>query len=177
MQRSLGSEQPRKHLPRALCAGLALDGRDAGCLGRLERAALEVCDLHGRIACVGLRIGQLAAHLLEQRRRRLAPEPEPLGRASQPVEHLHRLLALAGRIGELLLGPTPLGEHRLEPLLRGAPRERRRGLALVRLGEPLVERREVELGDARTQLRDLAAQLLGTLGGGRLQRERTETLA
>ena len=177
VQRALGREQPREHLPRALGARLALDRRDAGGLGRLERAALELGDLDGRIAGVGLGIGELGAHLLEQRRRRLAPEPEPLGRAPQPVEHLHRLLALAGRVGELLLGAAALGEHRLEPLLRGAPRERRRGLALARLGEPLVERREVELGDARAQLRDLAAQLLGALGGGRLQRERPQPLA
>ncbi len=115
--------------------------------------------------------------MLEQRRRRLAPKPEPLDCAPQPVEHLHRLLALAGRVGELLLGSSTLGQHRLEPLLGGSPRQRRCRLALVRLGKPFVERGQVELGDARTQLRDLAAQLLGALGCRRLQRERPQTLA
>src|SRR5207245_7564017 len=46
-----------------------------------------------------------------------------------------------------------------------------------RLGEPLVERRQVELGDARAELCDLAAQLLGALGCRSLQRERPQTLA
>ena len=47
---------------------------------------------------------------------------------------------------------------------------------LRRFAEPVVERREIELGDARAQLRELAAQLLGALGGRRLQRERTQPL-
>src|SRR5581483_11442556 len=42
---------------------------------------------------------------------------------------------------------------------------------------PLVERCEVELGDARARDRDLAAQLLGALRRRRLQRQRTQPLA
>src|SRR5581483_3265739 len=42
--------------------------------------------------------------------------------------------------------------------------------------EPLVERREIDLGDARAQLGELAAQLLGALRRRSLQRERTQAL-
>ena len=60
---------------------------------------------------------ELVAQPLQPCARGLTPQLEPLGRAAEPVEHLHRLLALAGRVGELLLGAAALGEHRLEPLL------------------------------------------------------------
>ena len=121
-ERSLGGEQPRERLPGALGARLALDGRDARRLGRVERRRSSSATSTRRIAGVGLGVGELGAHLLEQRRRRLAPQAEPLGRAAQPVEHLHRLLALAGRVGELLLGAAALGEHapRASPRRRGA---------------------------------------------------------
>src|SRR5439155_25945902 len=69
------------------------------------------------------------------------------------------------------LGAAALGEHRFELLLRGSPREAGCGLALVGLGQPFVERREIELGNPCAQLGDLAAQLLCALGCGRLQRQ------
>ena len=47
------------------------------------------------------------------------------------------------------------------------------GLAVF---EPLAQAGEIELGDARPQRRDLAAELLGALGRGRLQRERPQPL-
>jgi len=47
-----------------LGACLALDGRHAGCLGCLEGSALEICNLHRRIAGIGLDFGQLASHRL-----------------------------------------------------------------------------------------------------------------
>jgi len=114
--------------------------------------------------------------LRQQRRGGLAPEPEPLCAAAQQVQSLQRLLALARRVGELLLRPTPLGEHCLEPLL-GVRAGRRRSMApLLHLAQPLLQPRDVELGDARAQPCDLAGELLRALGGGRLQGERTEAL-
>ena len=50
-------------------------------------------------------------------------------------------------------------------------------LPLLGLGPALVRSGEVELGDPRAQPRDLAGELLGPLGGGRLQRERAQPLA
>ena len=47
----------------------------------------------------------------------------------------------------------------------------------LELCEPLLETIEIELRDARQQPRDLDSKLLGTLGSGRLQRQRTEALA
>ena len=69
-----------------------------------------------------------------------------------------------------------LGEHGFEPLLRRVTREPRSRAALARLGETLVERREVELREPRAQPRDLEPELLRPLGGGRLQGERPEAL-
>ena len=64
-------------------------------------------------------------------------------------------------------------EPRLDALLRGG----RGRAARVDLVEPDVERGEIELGDAGVETRDLAAELLGALGRGRLQRERPEPLS
>jgi len=140
------------------------------------RASLELSDLHARAACVRLRVGELGPHLLDQRRGRLTPQSEPLGRAPQPVQDLHRLFALPRGVGELLLRSAALGEDSVELLLRGATCEPRCALALVGVRDPLVERDEVELCDARAQLRELAAQLLGALGRRRLEREGTQPL-
>src|SRR5205085_2277054 len=49
--------------------------------------------------------------------------------------------------------------------------EARRGSTLLDLCQPLVDPRQVELSEARPQPGDLAAELLGPLGRGRLQRE------
>src|SRR5204863_42209 len=101
---------------------------------------------------------------------------EAFGRAAEPVEPLQSLLACPGRVGQLLLGPSALGQQRLEPLLRlpataGSPAPPCRELR-----EPLLEPREIELRDARPQARDLDRELLGALGRGRLERERPEPL-
>src|SRR5581483_5574599 len=70
-----------------------------------------------------------------------------------------------------------LREHRFEPLVRPAPCKRRCCPALGRLGEPVVERGEIELCDTRAQLGELAPKLLRALGRRRLQRERAQPLA
>jgi hypothetical protein len=176
-QRPLCSMQTHEHLPCPLGARLALDRGDACGLRRLERGTFELGDVGAGLTRVRLRLGELRAHLLEQAGTRLPPEAEPLRRRSQPVEDLHRLLALARRVGELLLGAAALGKNGLELLLGGPARERRRRLAAVGLGEPVVECREIELRDPRAQLRDLAAKLLRALGRGRLQRQRPQPLA
>jgi hypothetical protein len=104
--------------------------------------------------------------------RRVAPQLEPLGRAAQPVERRGRAVPAAGRGCELLLDPVALGQQPLEPLAGAAPLERGRSPALLDLGQPLVDPGQVELREPRAQRGDLPAQLLGALGGGRLQRER-----
>ncbi len=169
--------QPDERLARPLGARLALDGGDLCPLGRVARDPLELRDLGGRVARVRLGVRELGARLLDERRRRLAPDADALGRAAQPVENLHRLLALARRVGELLLGAAALLEHGLEPLLGGAAREPGRRPPLADLDQPLVEPLEVELRDTRPQTRDLAPELLGALGRGRLERERAQALA
>ena len=64
----LGSKEPCQHLARALGARLALDGRDPRGFCGLERRPLELCRLDAGIACVGGRIGELGANLVEERR-------------------------------------------------------------------------------------------------------------
>ena len=107
----LGAEQPHERAARPLEARLPLDRRDARLLGGLARRPLQLRRLDSGLARVRLGRGQLRPNLLEQRRRRLAPDAEPLAAAAQPVQHLHRLLALPRGVGELLLGAAALGEH------------------------------------------------------------------
>ena len=167
---AFGAEQPHECPARPLEARLPLDRGDARRLGGVARRALELRRLDPGLARVRLGRSQLRPHVLEQRGRRLAPDAEPLAAAPQPVQHLHRLLTLARGVGELLLGAAALGEHRVEPLLRGVTREPRSRTPLTRLGETLVERGEVELREPRAQPRDLEPELLRPFGGGRLQR-------
>ena len=173
----LGPEQTHQRAPGALEARLPLDRGDACRLGGLARRALELRRLDAGLAGIRLCGRELGPHLLEQRRRRLAPDAEPLATAAQPVQHLHRPLALARGVGELLLGAAALGEHGVEPLLGRVPREPGRGPPFARLGETRVQRREVELREPRAQPRDLEPELLRPLGRGRLQGERPQALA
>ncbi len=117
------------------------------------------------------------AKTCEARLGRLAAEHEPLAGAAQAVERLQRLLARACGVGELLLGGGTLGENLGEPCLDALLRSARGRAARVDVVEANVERGEIELGDARVEAGDLAAELLGALGRGRLQRERPEPLA
>ncbi len=97
--------------------------RDPGTLGSLAARLRRVTRRSGRLDCGGLecdhslvrarrdrllRIGQLLRETRLQRRRGLAADREPLGRALQPVERPERRLAAPGRVGELLLGPLTL---------------------------------------------------------------------
>ena len=137
-----------------------------------ERRTLETHALVENAA----RLLQLVAQSAQQRLRRLAPHADALRRAAQPVQLLHRLLARTGSVGELLFRAAAFGEHGLEPLFGGALGKRCRRTPLGCFAEPLVERREIDLGDARAQLGELAAQLLGALRCRCLQRERTQAL-
>src|SRR5207253_10952121 len=103
-----------------------------------------------------------------QRRRRLPPQAEPLPAAAQPVERRRRLLARAGGIGQLLLGPLTLGDQRRDLLVQGAPLLCGRRPASFRLGASVSEAREVERRDRSLQASDLDAELLGALRSGRL---------
>src|SRR5439155_5703988 len=128
-------------------------------------------------ACVedAARPRKLSAQTLEQRFRALAPQLEPFACAPDAVERCGRLLAASGRIGELLLRAAPLLEQRVEPLvgvLAGQHRCRSPSLAVL---QPFLEVLQIELGDAGAKRRDFLEQLLGTLGGRCLQRERPQT--
>src|SRR5262249_45102150 len=101
---------------------------------------------------------ELAAKPAEQSLGRLAPQPDTLAGASEPVERRRRRLALAGRICQLLLDAVPLLEQRLETRVDIAPRERHRTLAGVALRTTLVDRRELQLRDPGVETRELAAQ-------------------
>jgi hypothetical protein len=57
--------------------------------------------------------GQLVAEPDDPRLGRLAPQPETLGRAAQPVERLQRLLASPRRVAQLLLRLHAIGEQQL----------------------------------------------------------------
>ena len=159
----------RLHLqPRTLGRG-RLRGRRSVAGSRLE------LDRRGRVERAG-RL-QLGAQRRRERRRRLAPEREPLAAAAQPVERGRRLLARAGRVGQLLLGALALGDQRGDALVERAPLLDARRAPQLCLGAPLGEAREVERRDRRLQASDLDPELLRALGRGRLQRERAQALA
>ena len=107
--------------------------------------------------------------------RGVAPQFEPLGSAAQPVERRGRTVPAAGSGGKLFLDAVALGEQRLQPLTGVLALETGRRAPLLDLRQPLVDSSEVELGQTRPQAGDLAAQLLGALGRGRLQRERPQS--
>ena len=140
---------------------------------------LELRRLHAGLAGVGLGRRQLRAHLLEQRRSPTRAGCASRSRAAaQPVERLHRLLAPAGGVGELLLGAAALGEHGVEPLLGRAPRRapppRRRSPAAASRSSSAARSSSA----IRARSRAIStAELLRPLGRGRLQRERPQALA
>ena len=123
-----------------------------------------------------LGLGQLLGESRFQQPDRLAPEREALGGALKTVARAERRLPSAGRVGQLVLGAAALLEERLQALLRAPLRDRGRVAALLRRGVPLCHLGEVEIGDPRTEARDLDPELLGPLGCGRLQSERPEPL-
>ena len=120
--------------------------------------------------------GELRLEPLAKSRRGLAPERQAVAAALEPVLRGERGLAPAGRVRELVLGARPVAEQRLEPRLRAAPRERGCLAAALGLGAPALAVAEIELRDPRAQRRDLGAELLRALGGGRLERERAQPL-
>ncbi len=125
----------------------------------------------------GLGVAEIGSQPVEQLLRALLPQRDPLGRALQPVERLDRGLAPAGRVGELLLGRLPLGEQRLQLLVRAAAADPGSRLPLLGRLAASVGGLEIELRDPRAQPGDLVDELLGALGRGRLQRERAQPLA
>src|SRR5262249_51483726 len=84
---------------------------------------------------------------------------------------------LPPRAGQLAPPLAPLFEYGREPLVCSPPCQRRSRASLLDRRPPLVDRREVELGDPGLQACDLHGKLLGPLRRGRLQRERTQPLA
>ena len=82
-----------------------------------------------------------------------------------------------GRLGEALLRLPPLAENALQALVVSAALLRRGRVPLLHLGEALLD--AVELGGRQTRLQpfDLVPELFGPLRGGRLERQRPQTLA
>ena len=113
---------------------------------------------------------------LDERRRALAPQLQPLARALEPVERGRRRLALAGGVRQFLLRAVPLGEQRLELGLRSPLRMVGRRPPLRRLADPLVDADQVESCECRLERGDLSSELLRPLRCARLERERSEPL-
>ena len=163
---------------RPALLGLHLQARALGgsALGRRGGVTRDRLELDGRGRIVRARGLELGAERCGQRRRRLAAQDDALAAAAQAVERRGRLLARAGRIGELLLGPLALGDERGDPLVEHATLGGRLGAACIGLAATLGEPREVEGRDRRLQAGDLEPELLGPLGSGRLERERPQAL-
>ncbi len=179
---------PGGHVEHAQDEPLALLGECTCC--RRQAFALGECVLERREA-LARELDELVVVSPRPRGRRSRPRLELLGQAlggfaakrepftggAQPVERGGRALALAGGVGELLLGGCARGEQRLQVLLELLPRRQCRAAPALRLGAALAERREIERGDRRLQPVDFLGELLGALGGRRLQRERPHALA
>src|SRR4051794_5706749 len=103
---------------------------------------------------------------------RLAPQRQPVGRSTQPVQRARRGLSLPGGVGQLLLGVVPLSQERLQPLVVALALERRGGTALVDRGGAFLDIGQRKRVDSKAQELDVAAELLGALGGTGLQGER-----
>ena len=182
---------------RALVAGVDREGRKDEALAPLgqrtgsRRKSLELCQrpleraealtsqprlLAKPLPLRGSRSRRIGPESLGQGLRALTPVLEPLGGALQPVEAGRRLLASPGRADELTLDAVSLREQRLELLARPVPRKARSPAPLVGLCPALLDLLQLELGDPRLDRPDLAAQLLGPLGGGGLQRQRAQAL-
>ena len=107
---------------------------------------------------------------------RLPAHLQALRRAAKPVERGGGLLAPAGRVRELLLRPPALRQERLELLPRGTTGVLGRGAPSAASSTRSSSAASSVGGDARPEELDLAPELLGALGGRRLQRQRPETL-
>ena len=135
---------------------------------------------HGLVAAIGRRalgLGEIAAQALLELDRRLASQHEPLGGSLQAVEGTERRLAPAGRVGQLVLGLLALLEQSSELFLRAAAGDHDGVAAGICVRPAVGHGEQVELSDPRPQRRDLDRELLGPLGGGRLERERAQPLA
>src|SRR5205823_3507853 len=141
------------------------------CRRRLELRARRPGGLLGRGP---LRLVRVAPQRLDEPPDRLAPHRQPLRAASHPVERRGCRLATAGGILELVLGPPPLDEERLEPLVAPPPREPGRRPPLLELREPLLETCGIERREPRLERRNLRRELLRPLGRGHLERERPD---
>ena len=144
---------------RAL-GSLALEGTPAVRLarrGRLERA-------------------ELLRKPVSQRAGRLVPQRQALASSLQSIESRDRCLAPACGIRELVLGSRPVRQQSFEPRLGAAPGECGVVSSTLDLASAPTCILQIELGDPRLQRRDLDRELVRSLGGRRLERERPEAL-
>jgi len=175
--RALGGREQCLGVASPLGDPPALGGSIARRGGRLAGRVLE-----GTHRLVGtdrqrtLRLREVLAEPCRKGDERLRANGQALARALQSVERAERALARAGGVRKLDLRRLPLTENRRQPLLRRPARERGRASACVGLGSTLLQRCEVERCDTCAQRRDLPHELLRTLGGGCLERQRPKPL-
>ncbi len=133
----------------------------------------------GRFAThgVGRDRRQVGAQTLGERLGRLAAKGETLALRAEPVERRRRALSRPGGVRQLLLGARARRQQVVEPRVALLPRRELVGAAMRQHRRPCREPREVERRERRLDPRDLLAEAHGPLGGGRLQRQRAETLA
>ncbi len=173
LRRALDRADPRPALLGLDLQPCAFSGGGLGGGCRVACRALEL-DRGARVERAG-RL-QLRPERGGQRRSRLAAQREALASAPQAVQSRRCLLARARRVGQLLLGALALGNERGNLLVERVALGRGRRAPPFRLGAPLREPRQVKRRDRGLNLSDLDAELLGALGGGRLQRKRTQPL-
>ena len=173
---TLGGPQALSGEPRALGEIVSLARSRSGGHRRFGGDALERAGSFRVPLGPRSELGELGGEPVAKRGGGLAPERETLAATLKSVQRRDGRLPRARSVGELVLGDRPLGEQRVEPRLGAAPPERGRIATLFRLGSPGIGVLQVELGDARAERRDLHRELLGALGGGRLQRQRTQAL-
>ena len=125
----------------------------------------------------GPRPGRLPAQRRGRLDRVLVPDRQALGPASQAVERRGRLLVPAGGLLELLLCPPALCQDALEALVTPPALLHGPGTLPFQPGESVLEGGQPAGEEARPDPVDLDGELLGSLGRGRLKRQRAQPLA
>ena len=159
-------------LGEAVSLGRGAPGRDSGVEGfALElRPAVRLARRHG------LERRKLPCEPVAEGGGGLAAELETLAPTLQTVEGGDGSLAATRSVRELVLRARAVGEEPFEPRLGAAPGERCGVAPNLDLAAPVSCVGHVELRNSRAQGGDLDGELLGPLGGRRLERERSQSL-
>ena len=178
-RRPLDGRHQRMGVPRALGGLAALRGRVARRAGGLARRVLERTEglvRSGALGTLGLR------QVVPQPRGERRPSTPRERRAAPPRPGAGRGRRRPPRDAPAASDSSTSARSRSARTDESLSCVERRASAaalppLLDLAAPLVERPEVDPREPSMQRDDLARELLGTLGGGRLQRQRTEPLA